>query len=75
MKKILSIIFLTAITLGILALLLYQLYIKPLSEIKGLDKWYEYIVAIVIFSIIYVIIFLAIKGVCKLIYKAVSNLD
>ena len=75
MKKVLSIIFLTAITLGILALFIYQLYIKPLSEIKGLDKWYEYIVAIVIFSIIYAIIFFAIKGVCKLIDKAVSNLD
>lgn len=75
MKKILSIIFLTAITLGILALLIYQLYIKPLSEIKGLDKWYEYIVAIVIFSIIYALIFFVIKGVCKLIDKAVSNLD
>ena len=75
MKKVLSIIFLTVITLGIFAVLIYQLYLKPLSEIKGLDKWYEYIIAIVILSIIYTLIFFAIKGIHKLIDKAVSNLD
>ena len=75
MKKILSIIFLIAITLGMLALLIYQLYIKPLTETKWLDNWYEYIVAIVVLSIIYTIIFLAIEGIRKLIDKAISNLD
>ena len=43
MKKVLSIIFLITITLVMLALFTYLLYIKPISEIKGLDKWYEYI--------------------------------
>ena len=75
MKKVLSIIFLITITLVMLALFTYLLYIKPISEIKGLDKWYEYIIAIVILSIIYTLIFFAIKGIHKLIDKAVSNLD
>ena len=75
MKKVLSIIFLITITLVMLALFTYLLYIKPISEIKGLDKWYEYIIAIVILSIIYTLIFFAIKGIYKLIDKAVSNLD
>ena len=75
MKKVLSIIFLTAITLGISALFTYQLYIKPLSEIEGLDKWYEYAIAIGILTIIYAVILFAVKGFFKLIDKAVSNLN
>jgi len=74
MKKILSIIFLTSIILGFLAILIHELYIEPLSKIKWLDEWYEYIIAIVVLSIIYTIIIFAIKGLGILIDKAVDNI-
>jgi hypothetical protein len=73
MKKVIStIILITALICGI-GLVIYTLYIKPLSEIKGLDKWYEYALVITIFTVIYGLIILAFKGVFKLIDWAASN--
>jgi len=79
MKRVLSIIILSAITLCCLGVTIYCLYIRPLLEIKGLDKWYDYVVAFLILTIVYAIIstimFLAIKGIFKLINWATSKDD
>ena len=75
MKKIISIIFLISITLGVVGLVIYILYIKPLTDIKGLNHWYDYLLAIFMLSVIYVILYFAVKGVLKLIDWAASNVD
>jgi len=75
MKKVISIIILISALIGGIGLVIYTLYIKPLSKIKGLDKWYEYALVIIIFSIIYGLIILAFKGILKLIDWAASNID
>lgn len=64
-----------AVLLGGISLVIYNLYIKPLSEVKGLDKWYEYVLAVIIFTICYGLIILAFKGMFKLIDWAASNVD
>lgn len=74
MKKILSIFTLIVALLAMLSLVVYTLYIKPLSEIKELDKWYEYIMAILILTIGYGLFILACKGFLKLIDWAASNI-
>lgn len=75
MKKAISIIVLIITLIGGIGLVIYTLYIKPLSEVKGLYKWYEYALAIIIMTVIYGLIFLALKGVFKLIDWAISNID
>ena len=75
MKKVISIIILIAALLGGISLVIYTLYIEPLSEVKGLNKWYEYASAIIVFTLCYGLIILAFIGVFKLIDWAASNVD
>jgi hypothetical protein len=57
------------------SLLIWFMYIKPMSEVKGVTVWYEYIFVFIMFTVVYIIVGFMMSLVGKLIDWIVDNLN
>lgn len=73
MRKLFAQILVAVFFLLLAGFMVYQLYIMPLTEIEGLDKLYEYVVAFSLLTIFYAIMWFALYWLFRLLNWAFDN--